>query len=144
MQPTAQTVGGKTGNRASPVGAAESLPLGLRTFSRMPDFHGRQLRCCDEKTFLQDPGRPTAAQYPLGRWTDECVPPYMIRGGYLACATNFTTSRSAQRPSYPSPSGSPMNAQCPPSAVSMYVICGLRKIRSRVSGRMRMNGSFVA
>ena len=68
----------------------------------------------------------------------------MVRGGYPARSTNLTTSRSAQRPSYPSPSGSPRNAQCPPSAVSMYVMCGLRKIRSRVSGRIRMNGSFAA
>ena len=37
-----------------------------------------------------------------------------------------------------------MNAQWPPSADSMNVIFGLRKMRSRVSGRRRMKGSLTA
>src|SRR5262249_30973866 len=78
-----------------------------------------------------EPKRPV--NLPLLAW------PYPV-----TCFTNSTTSLSAHRPSYPFPSGSPTNAQWPPSAVSTYLRLGFLAIFRRVSGRTRMNGSFPA
>ena len=51
--------------------------------------------------------------------TEEFVTAEWCTLAYQRCPTKFTTSRSAQRPSSPCPSGASMNAQWPPSSVSM-------------------------